>query len=246
MLVVVSAPIAMADPKPKPVDIKPIREDLLVLADPDGGIYVAYPGRDGRLWYGAPKSKNLYEQIVTSKSIDGSTGGWSLGVVAPRVPDIQPGVISRGSDGIYRRWCGRDLSTELTLVTGDKARTVIDKASFLSTALIRRPHMLARDDNGVYYYVDVLRKEYGGKGYRVFVGKKGAMKQRPLTDIATDSAGDVFATKTGDLRIIRATTTDSNKQEITSLSFLDLDVNSPLIYRDLGIYTFIGSMCESL
>ena len=41
----------------------------------------------------------------------------------------------------------------------------------VGTADRRRSHA-ARDDSGVYYYVDRIAKIYGGKGYRVFVGKK--------------------------------------------------------------------------
>ena len=37
-----------------------------------------------------------------------------------------------------------------------------------------------------------LAKAYGGEGYRVFSGKKGAMKQLPLTDVAHDTGGDVL------------------------------------------------------
>lgn len=242
---------ANADPKPKPIDIKPFRDQLVVLTDPDGGIYVALPGRDGRAWYGVQsrKTKNLYEQVVIGRSSDGSTGKWDLSVWAPRVPDVQPGSILRRADGTYNRYCGTGHDTPLTELTGDKAKAVLDKWTFLSTAMVRRPHLLARDDSGVYYYVDVIRNEYGGKGYRVFVGKKGAMKQRPLTDIATDSAGDVFATKTGDIRIVRdaskTTATFVKGEKRTELSSLDLDVNSTLIFKDLGIYTFTGTICEN-
>lgn len=250
-LVAVVASPAVADPKPKPVDIKAIRDKLLVLADADGGLYVALPGTDGRLWYGTAKSKKLYEQIVTGKFIDGSAGSWDLSVWAPRVANLQPGSVGRDKHGTFFRYCGTDKMTVLTQVTGDKATAVLDKASFLSSAMIRRPHMLARDDGGVYYYVDVIRNEYGGKGYRVFVGKKGAMKQRPLTDVATDTAGDVFATKTGDLRIVRDTTADKEAiawvkgEKRTQLFSLDPDMNSVLIFKDLGIYTFTGSICEN-
>jgi hypothetical protein len=122
----------------------------------------------------------------------------------------------------------------------------------MTTALIRRPYMLARDDSGVYYYVDVIRDQYGGNGYRVFVGKKGAMKQKPLTDIAKDTAGDVFATKTGDLRIVRDVT--ENKTEIawvkggkrSPLVVLDTDANEPLIFKQLGVYAFTGNICDTL
>ena len=43
---------AFAEPKPKAVDIKPFREQLIVLQDADGGTYVVLPGKDSRLFYG--------------------------------------------------------------------------------------------------------------------------------------------------------------------------------------------------
>jgi len=242
---------AAAEPKPKAVDIKAFRDQLVVLTDADGGLYVVLPGKDGRLWYGTAKTKKLYEQIVTGRFVDGKAGAWDLSVWAPRVPNIQPGSVGRNQDGNFFRFCGTDKITTLTQVTGDKATAVIDKASFLSTAMIRRPHLLARDDSGVYYYVDIIRNEYGGKGHRVFVGKKGAMKQRPLTDVATDTAGDVYATKTGDLRIVRDATGDKDAitwvkgEKRTQLFNLDTDANSVLIYKELGIYTFTGNICEN-
>jgi len=251
-LVMLAAATAFAEPKPKPVDIKAIRAELVVLTDKDGGIYVVLPGRDARVWYGGPKSKNLYEQVVTGRSSDGSTGRWEVSVWAPRVEELRPGSVGRSAEGKFFRYCGQESnSLDLTVVPDDKAKTVLDKSQFMSTAFIRRPHLLARDDSGVYYYVDVIRKEYGGKGYRVFVGKKGAMKLRPLTDIATDSAGDVFATKTGDLRMVKDNTEGKTNiawvkgEKRTQLSFLDTDVNSQLIYKDLGVYSFTGSICEN-
>jgi hypothetical protein len=254
-IVLAVATSAAADPKPKPVDIKPIRDQLIVLTDADGGIYIAQPGKDARLFFGVGgKNKNVYEQIVISRSSDGTTGAWDVGVWAPRISGVRPGTVGRQRDGTYIRWCGGDEKLPLTEVTGDKAKTVLDKSVFLSSAMIRRPHLLARDDAAVYYYVDVIRDQYGGKGYRVFIGKKGAMKQKPLTDVASDTAGDVFATKTGDLRIVRDTSSDDGKNTVTwvkgekrqQLFWLDVNANSSLIFKDLGIYGFTGSICESI
>lgn len=242
---------AAAEPKPKPVDIKAIRDKLVVLKDSEGGTYVVLPGSDGRLFYGAAgKTKNVYEQIVIGRSTNGDA--WDLSVWAPRVPNVQPGSVGKKDDGTYFRYCGTDHTTPLTEVAGDKAKAVLDKSAFLSSAMIRRPHLLARDDGGVYYYVDVIRNEYGGKGYRVFIGKKGAMKAKPLTDIASDTAGDVFATKTGDLRIVNDTDSDGSTvtwvkgEKRVTLRKLDLDANSPLIFKDLGVYSFTGTICENL
>lgn len=244
---------ALAEPKPKPVDIKPIRDQLIVLQDADGGVYVVLPGSGSRVFYGVGgRNKNLYEQPVIGRSSDSTAGTWDVSVWAPRVPNLQPGSVQKQKDGSFRKWCGGDNFTPLTRLSADQSKVVIDKGAFLSTAMMRRPYLLARDDGGVYYYVDVLRKEYGGKGYRVFIGKKGAMKQKPLSDVAIDSAGDVFATKTGDLRIVRDTS-DSSKATVawvkgekrTTLFSLDVDVSSQLIFSDLGVYGFIGSICET-
>jgi hypothetical protein len=250
---VLSLSSAAADPKPKPVDIKPIRDQLVVLTDGEGGTYVVQPGSDGRAFYGTGgKTKNLYEQIIFGRSSDGTTGAWDIAVWAPRVPNVQPGSIGKKADGTYFRYCGSDNQVALTEVAGDKAKAVLDKASFFTSALIRRPYLLARDDGGVYYYVDVIRKDYGGKGFRVFVGKKGAMKQKPLTDIASDTAGDVFATKTGDLRMVKDN--DNNGSTITwvkgekriTLRALDTEANSALIFKDLGVYGFTGTICDNI
>jgi hypothetical protein len=244
---------AAADPTPKPVDIKPIRDQLIVLQDADGGTYVVQPGSDGKLFYGAGgKSHNFHEQIVIGRYSDGSTGAWDISVWAPRVPNVQPGSVQRKADGTYLRTCGNKSEAGLTEIGGDKAKAILDKGNFLTSGFIRRPYLLARDDSAVYYYIDVLRDQYGGKGYRVFIGKKGAMKQKPLTDLASDTAGDVFATKTGDLRIVRDTS--DGKSTVTwvkgekriTLVTLDLDANSQLIFKDLGVYGFTGSICESL
>jgi hypothetical protein len=241
---------AAAEPKPKAVDIKPFRDKLLVLKDADGGTYVVLPGDDARIWYGLPK-KPMYEQVVINRSTDGDK--WSIGMWAPRVGEFKPGSIDFHGNGEYFRYCGDAAKLPLTQLPSDQAKLVVDKGSFMSTAFVRRPYLLARDDSGIYYYVDVIRDQYGGNGFRVFVGKKGALKLRPLTDIASDSAGDIFSTKTGDLRFVH-NVEDSGKQTIqwvkggkkTDLVALDTDRNSRVIYKDLGVYTFTGSICENM
>ena len=246
---------AAADPKPKAVDIKPFKDRLIVLQDIEGGTYVVLPGgsgEDARVFYGLPK-KPLYEQVVTGRSSNGQAGTWDVAVWSPRVPNFQPGSIGKKDDGSFVKFCGNDNKTELSQVGTDKAKAILDKGQFMTTALIRKPYMLARDDSGVYYYVDVIRQQYGGNGYRVMVGKKGALKQKPLTDVATDTAGDVFSTKTGDLRIVR-NVDDNKKADIvwvkggkrSPLSVLDVEANESMIFRQLGVYEFTGNICESL
>jgi hypothetical protein len=237
---------AGAEPKPAPVDIKAFRDELLVFQDGDGGTYVVRPDKDAKVFYGT--GKQLYEQIVIGRSTDGDA--WSVSTWAPRVAELRPGQIARKKDGTFEKTCDGKDDHGLTQLAGDKAKAVLDKSQFMTTALIRRPHLLGRDDSGVYYYIDVIAKQYGGQGHRVFVGKKGAMKELALTDVASDSGGEVFATKTGDLRLVTSgspkVATWVRGERKSELIVLDLDVNSRLIYRDLGIYKFTGTLCDNI
>jgi hypothetical protein len=248
--VVGAAATAAADPTPKPVDVKAQKEPPVVLQDPQGGVYVVFRGDDAKVFYG-PNTKAVYEQVIIGSS--SGDGAWEFNTWAPRVPDgAHLGSIEHKKDGSYKKDCRGKDDLVLTEASPEKAKLVLDKTQFLTMAIIRVPHLLARDDSGVYYYVDRIAKVYGGKGYRVFVGRKGAMKQLPLTDVASDSAGDVFSTKSGDLRLV--TNSDSNKQTMTwvkgekrtELVFLDTDVNSVVIFKDLGLYTFLGTLCDNV
>lgn len=243
-----AAPAVAGDPKPTPVDSKPFRAKLLVLEDGAGGTYVVLPaGGDSRVWYGTGKS--LYEQ-VRSGNFSASGDGWDIGIWAPRVPNLQPGSIQRKEDdGSYHRWCGSDSDTPLQPVTADRAKQILDRVALYTPIALRTAYLLARDDGGVYYYVDHLR---GGAGYRVFVGKKGAMKELPLSDVATDPAGDVFSTRTGEVRFVhdasaaQHTATWVHGDARTPLSLIDADVASRLIFRDLGVYQFLGTICDDI
>lgn len=240
-----------ADPKPIAVDIATLKPDMIVLQDAKRGTYVVHnPGKSGaRAWYGT--GKILYEQIMTGRSANGD--GWTLNTWAPRLAEMRPGYITYSPDGSYLKACNGSDDAALTQITGDKAKAILDKYQFLSPAMTRVPHLFARDDRGIYYYADRLSKLHGGKGFRVFVGKKGAMKQLALTDVASDGGGEVFSTKTGDLRLVKTTSNGSVIETVwikgekrTELLKLDLDINSPIIFSELGIYKFTGTICDNV
>jgi hypothetical protein len=169
-------------------------------------------------------------------------------------------MLSRHQDGSYERYCWGADDAGLSELTGDKARAVLDGYAFLSTPIVHRPHLLARDDAGIYYYVDTIAKEYGGNGHRVFIGKRGALRQVPLTDIASDTGGEVYSTKTGDIRIVTVSSEEEDGAALAKhyhvsfvrgdkkidLVWLDLTLNSRLIFKDLGVYDFIGTLCENV
>ncbi|HET9626357.1 MAG TPA: hypothetical protein VFP84_33580 [Kofleriaceae bacterium] len=239
------------DPSPTPVDVKDMKPKAVVMTDAQGGIYVFFRTDDPKIFYG-PNAKTLYEQHIVGSGSDGE-GGWEFSPWAPRVANGNHiASITHKKDGKTIKSCSDKDEQPLTELTGDRAKAILDKAAFVTSGIIRVPHLLARDDSGVYYYVDRIAKAYGGKGYRVFVGRKGAMKQMPLTDVASDSAGDVFSTKSGDLRLVRNsdsqkdTTTWVKGEKRTELVFLDTDVNSVVIFKDLGIYAQLGTVCDNI
>lgn len=249
--VLTTSSAAFADPTPTPVDIKEMKAKAAVFTDPQGGIYVVFRTDDPKIFYG-PNAKQLFEQHISGSGSDGD-GGWDFSTWAPRVANgSHIGSLDHKKDGTTKKSCGEKDEQALTELTGDRAKAIVDKSAFLTSGIVRVPHLLARDDSGVYYYVDRIAKIYGGKGYRVFVGRKGAMKQMPLTDVASDSAGDVFSTKSGDLRLVRnseshkETTTWVKGEKRTELVFLDTDVNSVVIFKDLGIYTSLGTFCDNI
>jgi hypothetical protein len=246
------ASTAHAEVTPQPVDLKPIRDKLLVFTDSSKAVYIFYPGTgssltDRRLFYGS--GKTLYEQRITGFSRNGAA--WNVATWAPRIAEMRPGYFSHKADGTYEKSCDGKDDHVLTQLTGDKAKAVLEMP-VMTELLVQRPHLLARDDAGVYYYVDRLSEKYGGKGFRVFIGKKGAMKQMDLTDLAADSAGEVFSTKTGDLRLTRTNSVDGSKavwirgDKRNELVSLNVDVNSPVIFRDLGVYKFTGTICDNI
>lgn len=261
LVVLVGAPVVRADGKKLPkdaepfaVDLNPKQEPVLVLKDANKGIYVVVgepTSTAKKAFYGT--GKQLYEQISVGGSRDGDS--WTISTWSPRIPELRPGSISRRRDGTYFRACDGLDDAVLTEVTGDKAQAILDKSQFLSPGLVRRPHLLARDDMGIYYYVDKLAERHGGKAFRVFVGKRGAMKPLPLVDIAMDSAGQVFSTKTGDLRLVdtvdrvtgaKRSSTWVKGSKKTELFILDLDVNSVVIFKELGIYKLVGGICDNV
>lgn len=246
--------VASAEPKPKAVEIKDWKDKMLVLKDADGGIYtVLWDQKEKRVFFGTGRDKQMFDQLL-----DGSSGrdgdSWSVSVHAPRATYPFIAQIEKRKEGFYRRCGSNGVDAELTQITGDKAKEILDKYQFRSTSMIRKPYLLARDDRGVYYYVDVIRDLYGGSGHRVFVGKKGALKQLALTDVTSDSAGDVFATKTGDLRLVRTLGEDKDKptaqwirgEKKNELIYLDIYMNQPLIYRELGLYKTSSVVCGNL
>lgn len=248
-----AAPIKHAGDKPKPIDIKPVADKLTVLRDELGSYYVVPVTDkfkeidDANNWVFYGDGKTMYQQRIVGFGSSGTERSWDLW--SPRVKDRQTAEVEIGIDVPQVSCKGRDGKRPLTELKADEAKTMLARATFYPPLWIRQTHTLARDDDGIYYFVDQLREDYGGAGYRVYVGQKGAMKELDMTNMVSDSAGEIFATKTGQLKIITGKDGKSywvkggKKTELTMLEPTD---NRYLIYRELGIYGQLGTVCEDL
>lgn len=249
MLVLVAGSAAADEPK-RPIDIKPAIDKLDVYKDDVGNVLVTpkplamKDDLDKWVFYGDGKTR--YQQRIIGTGVAGDKLDWAIW--SPRVRGLQMAQVSNDTQGAEVRCrTGENGSQKLVPVPAEKAKAILTRAKFLPPLWERQAHFLARDDDGVYFYVDVLREEYGGKGHRVFIGKKGALKQQTMTNIVSDSAGEIYATKTGELKIISGTDGKAYWKKggkKTDLVQLEPAQNRYVIYRELGIYGTLGVVCD--
>jgi hypothetical protein len=239
----------LATDKAKPIDVSRVADSLDVFKDDVGNYYVSpRPGTlefsDAGTWVFFGDGKAMYQQRVIGSSVSGKHYEWNLW--SPRAKGMQAALLDLSDDALLLA-CRQKAKRPLTKLKADEAKTFIQHATFYPPLWTRQAHLLARDDDATYYYVDELREEFGGNGYRVFVGAKGAMKEAPLANIATDTAGEIFATKSGQLKLVSGEGKKAywikggKKMELTVVDTFD---NRYLIYRELGIYGSLGAVCD--
>lgn len=256
-----SPALAQATPKPAPaddakpaaapskgdpdvIDVKSQAKDYKVLTSEAGQFYVvpAKAGLDGLVFFG--DGKTMYQQRVIGGGSSGD-GSMDFALWAPRAVGLQQGGLDIKADGSGIASCNADHPTKLVPASPGETTRVLTKAVFRAPLWKRQSKFLARDDTGIYFFVDVLRD--GGKGHRVYVGQKGQMKAMPMTTLVDDAAGQIYGTKRGELRIVanageKATWRKGKKVE--QLTVLDPSDNRYLIYRELGIYGQLGTICD--
>lgn len=145
--------------------------------------------------------------------------------------------------------CG-SRTIPFTWVESEKAQELVQKATFEPNPQKYVPYALLRDQLGRYYLVDRGFQPSEERSFRVFIGQKGSMQQQKMTDIVSDSEGEIFATKKGELRLVvdRAapSTWIENSKKKTELRAVPVEENLPLIYNELGVYTGarLGTPCD--
>lgn len=239
-----AALLLAADPAAAP-DGGRIADPSLMKALTDGqGHYLVYNGTrplDGPTFYG--DGKTFYELRVHGGGANG-TESWSLNLWDPRV---RAGVWMKDSGAGYEAECG-SKTTALKPVPADALAPLLS-AAFKPPLWTRLPHQLLRDDAGTYYFIDRVRDE-ARRDFRVFMGPRGKLKQLPLKDIVDDSQGTIYATKSGNLRLVANTSNYAWVKGKVETKLLDVPVvdNVRMIYMDLGPYSGqpLGTPCDDL
>jgi hypothetical protein len=144
--------------------------------------------------------------------------------------------------------CG-NRSLPMKLLPASEARELLVKAKIAEPVEGYGPHALLRDDRGVYYYVDKGSREDNARSFRVFIGNKGKLEKQKLTNLVSDSEGELFSTKSGDLRLLldkEEGNTWIRAKNRVNLRRVPLGENIPFIYNELGVYQGVrlGTPCD--
>jgi hypothetical protein len=160
--------------------------------------------------------------------------------------------------------CG-DRTAKLEMLGPEAKKSLLLRASYEPSPHRRKPHHLARDKNGIYYYVDRGSTPENDKDFRLFVGPKGRMKLQKMTNIVADTQGEIFETRNGSLRYIVPRPGGPQNPPLwvrggkeTPLMVIPIESvdaqngekvsNYGLIYNDLGVYlgARLGNPCDDL
>lgn len=266
---------ALLSAAPKPA--APVVDELAKFADvevkgrvkllTDGKAhYLAFDasgGFRGPMFYG--DGKTFY--LLRSSGGGSSADTFSASLWDPRIDWKINGTASfNWKEGKYSVSCP-PKTTELSVVPADEAKKIMDAATLYQSKWQRRPHKLARDDTGNYYFVDCARDDTeraGGceRDWRLYVGQRGKMKLQQMTNIVHDTEGEIFATKTGELRLVLSDEQKSGDGVLrkdqamkwvagkvsSPLINVPVDVNGRMIYTELGIYDRerLGTPCDDM
>ena len=249
-----SAP-AYADDEPKKVQMDVVPDDMIVLTDGEAHFVAVVPWdrhKPRRFFYG--DGKKMYRLNVKGASANRQKKTFTWTFWEPRwSPKRQThGVHSNleFEDNTYSIKCA-ERRTELKEVPADKRRVLLATATYYEPLWRRTAYALARDDRGTYYYVDRRTDMPDSRAFRVWRGPRGNMKALKMKNVVYDSAGAIFSTDKGELRLVLNTEKPAywvQGEKQTGLISLPLWPNRYLIYAELGVYlgTRLGTPCDDM
>lgn len=233
----------------KEIDVSSVRDQFKVYKIFSDQIMVLVPfGDTDMVFWGKPNGV-LYRQQVRSSFSDVEEGTVDLVVVDRRFSKDGYSLEFRNGEKFVT--CGTDRAelTTLDKATGD---SLLSGAQFTHPLWNRQSHYLARDDYGVYYFVDKAlnhdNTKIGESSYRTFIGWKGEILESPLKMVAQDSVGEVYGMTNGNRRIVinHGKGRYFDGDEVRALHALHFYLDFELMYTEEGVYgnALQGTPCD--
>lgn len=213
----------------------------MVFATDGMGNYVgSVPAIGGKMVAGT--TKGLFLQRVFGGGTDGK-GGFDHSFWDPRGRNNS---FARQGDA-FTLGCG-EASVKLQPVSAAQAGRLFAKTPVYDVRWQRAAHALARDEEGIYYFVDRQRDEKAAPDYRLYVGQRGKVSAYAAQLLASDAAGEIFQFGGSRLSIsTRAEKAEIRHGEVVRpLIYLDVQRHASLAYGELGAYRgeALGTPCD--
>jgi hypothetical protein len=224
-----------------------VLDRLWVLTDDDGLVIAVVPFGDLDAPFWAGDGEKLYRQRVVG-------GGREGNLNFDRVfwdPRAHAGAESQLDfrAGRATLYCGQ-RKIPLRVVGPGGTKKVLAEAKFYAAPFRRIPHLLARDDQGSYFYVDAARDPWSGRpadrqDLRLRYGRKGNLAPVEVVDAVSDAAGLVLVTGSGRLVAKGAEIEWQGPAGKTTLTPVDVRGAAGLVYGELGAYgKRLGTPCD--
>ena len=145
--------------------------------------------------------------------------------------------------------CG-ERTTPWKVMEPEQAQKLLMAGKYEKNPQKYEPYALLRDTKGNYYLVEKGFQPEDEKSFRVYVGPKGSLKRQEMKDIVSDSEGQIFSTKKGDLRLLVDRTQSplwiEGAKKKVELKVVPIVENLPMIYNELGVYAGerLGTPCD--
>ncbi len=226
------------------------RRDLAVYTDDRGLFIAAAPFEEGRRRVFAGDGEKLFAQEVLGAGAKGSTAH-AFTFWDPRARSPAEALFEVRA-GKARLFCGT-RERPLRILSRGEAERVLASATFYGPRWRREPHVLARDDEGNFFYVDRARAgtERGGADYRLYAGPLGKVTRLELADVSEEADGLVLVTASGKLRLGHGRAGAATADWLAGggrrvLRPLDPARSGALVYRQLGVYEGdrLGTPCD--
>jgi hypothetical protein len=234
------------------VDVEQLKPHMIVLHDGHDHFLALVALSDLHMtFYG--DGRTFHQLRIVSTFADAEVGNSTRRFWSPATTDAD---ITLDTNGKWAVRCS-DRVTPMVPVAPVEGQKMLAAARFRGPMWKRQERALARSSDGTYYYVDKLRDDEAGRldpmagparGFRLFVGRKGRMKEQRPIEVVEDGDQLVVTTRAG------AFTSDEGRRSAVLesrtktqlLSYLPVDDNPILIYRELGLYRKFGVPCDDM